>query len=80
MIVEKSMKGEFKWDFERLKSDFCWIAKLLLEDKGILVLLNKIFVKYSETDMIILDWEIMWSRLINIWEARVRNLSEPLFF
>ena len=20
------MKGEFKWDFERLKWDFCWIA------------------------------------------------------
>ena len=77
---KKSMKGEFKWDFERLKSDFCWIAKLLLEEKVILVLLNKIFVKYSETDMIILDWEIMWWRLINIWEARVRNPSEPLFF
>ena len=26
---KKSMKGEFKWDFERLKWDFCWIAKLL---------------------------------------------------
>ena len=26
---KKSMKGEFKWDFERLKWDFCWIEKLV---------------------------------------------------
>ena len=25
---KNSMKGEFKWDFERLKSDFWSIAKL----------------------------------------------------
>ena len=37
---KKSMKGEFKWDFERLKGDFCWIAKLFFEDKGILVSLS----------------------------------------
>ena len=42
---KKSMKGEFKWDFERLKWDFCWIAKLLFEYKGILVFLNNIFCK-----------------------------------
>ena len=42
---KKSMKGEFKWDFERLKWDFCWIAKLLFEYKGKLVFLNNIFCK-----------------------------------
>ena len=42
---KKSMKGEFKWDFERLKWDFCWIAKLLFEYKGILVFLDNIFWK-----------------------------------
>ena len=27
-----------------------------------------------------MDWEIIWSRLINIWEARVRIPSAPLLF
>ena len=44
------------------------------------MLLNNICVVYFEINIIILDWEMIWSQLINIWEARVRIPSEPLFF
>ena len=42
---KNSMKGEFKWDFERLRSDFWSIAKHWFQDKGKIVLQNNIFLK-----------------------------------
>ena len=76
---KKSMKGEFKWNFERLKSDFCWISNHL-KIKVYFSFQTSLFVKYFEINIILLDWEIIWSRLINIWEVWVRIPSKPLFF
>ena len=39
------MKGEFKWDSERLKLDFWYFAKEWFEDEGKIVFQNNIFLK-----------------------------------